>query len=136
MTDAASMSVRELNIFMYGAVALGGLGWARDRVELSDVFETFGFETLEVVDAFETLEALDALDALDALEAFRAEGYTAVEDCLTAEIGICSEAAAVLGRRDRKGTLTIEELAAGLASIKSTRQSIAKSNEGTNIDGN
>jgi len=100
---------------------------ARDRVELSDVFETFGFETLEVVDAFETLEALDALDALDALEAFEdfealiAEGDVAVGDCLTAEMGVWSDAAAVLGRRDRKGTLTIAELAAGLASIKSTR---------------
>ena len=129
------MSVRELKIFLYGAVALGGLVLAWERVELSDVFETFGFEVLEVVDAFETLEALGAFDALDTLEAFRAEGDTAVEDCLTAEMGVWSEAAAVLGRRDRKGTLTIEELAAGLASIKSTRQSIARSNEETNIDG-
>jgi hypothetical protein len=107
ITDAASLSVRELNMFLYGAVALGGLVLARDRVELSDVFETFGFEVFEVVDAFETLEALDAFEALDALEAFEtldaliAEGDNAIEDCLTAEIGVWSEAAAALGRRDR-----------------------------------
>jgi hypothetical protein len=107
ITDAASMSVRELNMFLYGAVALGGLGWAGERVELRDVFETFGFEPFKVVDAFETLEALDAFEALDALEAFDtldaliAEGDNTVEDCLTAEIGVWSDAAAVLGRRDR-----------------------------------
>jgi hypothetical protein len=94
ITDAASMSVKELKIFLYGAVALGGLVLARDRVELRDVFETFAFELFEVVDAFETLEALDAFDALDALEAFDtldaliAAGDTAIEDCLTAEIGV------------------------------------------------
>jgi hypothetical protein len=107
ITDAASISVRELNMFLYGAVALGGLVLARDRVELRDVFETFDFEVLEVVDAFETLEALDAFDALDAFEAFDtldaliAEGDNTVEDCLIAEMGVWSEAAAVLGRRDR-----------------------------------
>jgi hypothetical protein len=94
ITDAASVSVRELKIFLYGAVALGGLVLARDRVELTDVFETFGFEVLEVVDAFETFEAFDAFDALDALEAFEdfedfvAAGDTAIEDCLTAEMGV------------------------------------------------
>jgi hypothetical protein len=107
ITDAASISVRELKILLYGAVALGGLVLARDRVELRDVFETSAFEVFEVVDAFETLEALDAFEALDALEAFDtldaliAEGDNTVEDCLTAEIGVWSDAAAVLGRRDR-----------------------------------
>jgi hypothetical protein len=89
------MSVRELNMFLYGAVALGGLVLARDRVELSDVFETFAFEALEAMDA------LDALEAFETAEALIAEGDTAVEDCLTAEIGVWSEAAAALGRRDR-----------------------------------
>jgi len=95
MTDAASLSVRELKIFLYGAFALGGLGRAGDRVELSDAPETFDFEVFELV------EALEAFDALDALEAFRAAGDTPVEDCLTAEIGVWSDGAAVLGRRDR-----------------------------------
>jgi hypothetical protein len=91
ITDAASISVRELNIFLYGAVALGGPVLARERVELSDVS---GFETFEVVEAFETLEALDAFEALDALEAFDtldaliAEGDNAIEDCVTAEMGV------------------------------------------------
>jgi hypothetical protein len=82
-------------MFLYGAVALGGLVLARDGVELSDAPETFGFE------AFELAEALDTFEALETFEAFRAEGDTAVEDCLTAEIGVWSDAAAVLGRRDR-----------------------------------
>jgi len=95
ITDAASISVSELKIFLYGAFALGGLGWAGERVELSAAPETFDFE------AFELVEALEALDALDALEAFRAAGDTPVEDSLTAEIRVWSDAAAVDGRRDR-----------------------------------
>ena len=95
MTDAASISVSELKVFLYCAFALGGLGWAGERVELSDAPETFDFE------AFELVEALEALEALDTLEAFRAAGDTPVEDCSTAEIGVWSDGAAVLGRRDR-----------------------------------
>jgi hypothetical protein len=95
ITDAASTSVRELNMFLYGAFALGGLERAGERVELSDAPETFDFE------AFELAEALETLETLDALETFRAAGDKLVEGCLTADIGVWSDGPAVLGRRDR-----------------------------------
>jgi len=78
IADAASELVKELKIFWYGAVALGGFSWAGGGVDLGDVPKLLDFEPLKAVESFEILEALEALDTFEA--------STTVEDCLTAEI--------------------------------------------------
>jgi len=112
ITDAASDLVKELKIFLYGAVALGGFSWAGGGVDLSNVPEIFEFEPPKVGNVFEILEAFRALTT--------SEASTTVEDWLTAEIKLWSDAAAVPGRCDRYGALTMDEPAAGLASIKTS----------------